>query len=358
MKVVVVGAGYAGTYAANRVSKKVKGAEVTVVNPRPEFVERVRLHQQIAGTHSAATPLGSMLRAGITSYIGSVTKVGDGIVGLEDGTSLDFDYVFLAVGSTVRPMEGTVPVGTWEGAQRARGVLAALAPGSTVTVIGGGATGVETASEIAEARPDVRVRIVGTSVGEGLTHGARQRTRTGLERLGVDIVDDGVTEVAAGTGEFDGEVQLRSAASFASDLTLWAILSGVPELAARSGLEVDAEGRTVVDAGLRSVTDRRVFAVGDCAGVPGSRFACQTAGQSADHAVDSLIRVLDGHAPEPYSPRYVGRCVSLGRKDAVAQSTRRDDTLRQAYVTGRAGAALKQLAFSGSKFGSRWAVGG
>ena len=56
MKVVVVGAGYAGTIAANRLAKKAREARITVVDPRPGFVERVRLHEQIAGTGSAATP--------------------------------------------------------------------------------------------------------------------------------------------------------------------------------------------------------------------------------------------------------------------------------------------------------------
>lgn len=33
MRLVVVGAGYAGTVAANRLVKKVKAAEITVINP-------------------------------------------------------------------------------------------------------------------------------------------------------------------------------------------------------------------------------------------------------------------------------------------------------------------------------------
>jgi len=57
MQVVVVGGGHSGTLVANRVAKKVKDGKITVINPRPDFVERVRLHQQIAGTYSAATPL-------------------------------------------------------------------------------------------------------------------------------------------------------------------------------------------------------------------------------------------------------------------------------------------------------------
>ncbi|MFE6834052.1 NAD(P)/FAD-dependent oxidoreductase [Streptomyces sp. NPDC057705] len=351
MKVVVVGAGYAGMLAANRIARKVRTAEITVVNPRPDFVERVRLHQQIAGTAAVATPLASMLRDGIALRVAAVDKVGDGSVVLDDGASVDFDYAFLAVGSTVRPMPGTVPVGTWEGAEQARVALAALPAGSTVTVIGGGSTGVETAAEVAEARPDLQVRIVGPSVGRDFSHRAFQRVRSGLARLKVAVVDDGVTEVA------DGVVRLRSGAEFASDLTLWAIVSGVPDLAARSGLKVDAGGRALVDPYLRSVDDERIFVVGDCAAVPGARFACALATPQAAHAASTLARLSEGRTPEPYSLRYVARAVTLGRKDAVGQFTRPDDSLRRAYVTGRTAAVVKEMASRGGKYGARTGTG-
>lgn len=352
MKVVVVGAGYAGMMAANRLAKKVKTAEITVINPRPDFVERVRLHQQMAGTGAAATPLASMLRDGITSRVGTVDKIGDGTVALDDGERVDFDHAFIAVGSTVLPMRGTVPVGTWEGAEQARVELATLPAGSTVTVIGGGPTGIETAAEVASARPDVRVRQVGTSVAGTFSHGAQQRVRAGLERLKVDIVDDDVTKVAAGAGPCDGVVHLRSGTAFTSDLTLWAIVGGIPDLAARSGLEVNSEGRAIVDEFLRSVNDERIFVVGDCAAVPGARLACQTAMPQGAHAANTLARLVRGRKPRPYSMGYLGLGVSLGRKDAVAQFTRRDDTPRRAYIAGRTAAVLKEGASRGAKFGA------
>ncbi|MEJ8643321.1 FAD-dependent oxidoreductase [Streptomyces sp. MS1.HAVA.3] len=170
-------------------------------------------------------------------------------------------------------------------------------------------------------------------------------------RLEVDIVDDGVTEVA------DGVVHLRSGAAFASDLTLWAIVSGVPDLAARSGLQVDADGRALVDEYLRSVDDGRIFVVGDCAAVPGARFACALATPQATHAADTLARLIEGRKPEPYSLRYVARAVTLGRKNAVGQFTRPDDTLRRACVTGRTAVVIKELASRGGKYGARTGTG-
>ncbi|WP_435193528.1 NAD(P)/FAD-dependent oxidoreductase [Streptomyces sp. NRRL F-5630] len=349
MKVLVVGAGYAGTLAANRLVKKVKGAEVTLVNPRAEFVERVRLHQRVAGSAEAARPLRSMLRDGVEIRVGEAEKAGEGTLVLAGGDTLPYDHLFLAVGSTARPLPGTVPVGTWEGAGRARAALAALPGGAHVTVVGGGATGVETATEVAERRPDLRVRLVGERIADMLSGQARVRALTALGRLRVDVVEDVVTEAGAA----DGGLRLRSGGSLPTDLVLWAVVAGVPPLAADSGLEVDEAGRAVVDPYLRSVSDGRIFAVGDCAAVPGARFGCQTAGPQAAHAVDVLARLLAGREPKPYPLRYVGRCVSLGRADAVMQFTRFDDSLRTAYVGGRPGARVKEFIVRAAAFGSR-----
>ncbi|MET7986417.1 NAD(P)/FAD-dependent oxidoreductase [Streptomyces sp. NPDC005070] len=357
MRVVVVGAGYAGTIAANRLAKKVKAAEITVINPRPDFVERVRLHEQIAGTGAATTPLTSMLREGVATRLDTVDKISDGEVALGDGSSLDFAYLFLAVGSTVAPLPGTVPVGTWEGAERARAALAGLPGGRTVTVIGGGLTGIETAAEVAFGRPDLHVRIVGRTIAASLSAGAQKRVRTGLDRLNVEVVEDSVAQIDPGAGEGGGDtVRLHSRLQFTSDLTLWAMIGGVPDLAARSGLEVDADGRAVVDEHLRSVTDPRIFVVGDCAAVPGARAACATAMPQGAHAADTLARMIEGRKPKPYSMGYTGQALSLGRRDGLLQVGRRDDTVWRLFFAGRTAAMGKERVCRYAKFGARTAT--
>ncbi|WP_433578365.1 FAD-dependent oxidoreductase [Nocardia brasiliensis] len=54
-KVVVLGGGYAGVAAATRLARA--NTAVTLVNPRAEFVERIRLHQYVAGNHAAVSPM-------------------------------------------------------------------------------------------------------------------------------------------------------------------------------------------------------------------------------------------------------------------------------------------------------------
>ncbi|HWT49204.1 MAG TPA: FAD-dependent oxidoreductase, partial [Mycobacterium sp.] len=50
--VVVVGGGYAGTLAANHLRQRTD-IDITLVNARPVFVERIRLHQLVADTGTA-----------------------------------------------------------------------------------------------------------------------------------------------------------------------------------------------------------------------------------------------------------------------------------------------------------------
>ena len=45
----MIGGGYAGVMAANRLTQR-DDVTVTLVNPRPSFVERIRLHQLVGGS--------------------------------------------------------------------------------------------------------------------------------------------------------------------------------------------------------------------------------------------------------------------------------------------------------------------
>src|ERR1700752_3135531 len=73
-KVVVIGGGYSGTLAANHL--RMRGdIDITLVNPRPKFVERIRLHQLVAGTHEATVDYGSLLGNGIKLVVDTATRI-------------------------------------------------------------------------------------------------------------------------------------------------------------------------------------------------------------------------------------------------------------------------------------------
>ena len=73
-KVVVIGGGYSGTLAANHL--RMRGdVDITLVNPRPKFVERIRLHQLVAGNYDATVDYGTLLGEGIRLVVDTATRI-------------------------------------------------------------------------------------------------------------------------------------------------------------------------------------------------------------------------------------------------------------------------------------------
>ncbi|MER5672871.1 FAD-dependent oxidoreductase [Pseudonocardia alni] len=190
--VLVVGAGYAGVAAANRIAAG--GAAVTVVDPREEFVERVRLHRLAAGTGAATVPLREVLHRRVRTRAARVIRIGDGTATLDDGDVLRFDRLVYAVGSGAGTApDGALRVDTLESARRVHDAAAALPGGAVVAVVGAGLTGLETAAELAAARPGLRVRLLSAGpVAAELPARSRDRVRARLASLGVEV-GEGVT---------------------------------------------------------------------------------------------------------------------------------------------------------------------
>jgi NADH dehydrogenase len=88
-KVVVIGGGYAGTLAANRLQQNTS-IDITLVNPRPKFVQRLRLHQFVAGTGGATADYGALLGDGVRLVVDSATRIdtADRKVSLASGRAL------------------------------------------------------------------------------------------------------------------------------------------------------------------------------------------------------------------------------------------------------------------------------
>src|SRR5271163_3040472 len=100
-RVVIVGGGYAGTLAANRLLQR-PDVEITLINPRAVFVERIRLHQLVADTHTATVDYDTLLGNGIRLVVDNAEHIDTGArrVLLASGGPLTYDYLIYAVGST------------------------------------------------------------------------------------------------------------------------------------------------------------------------------------------------------------------------------------------------------------------
>jgi len=361
--VVVVGAGYAGVLAANRIlaardrargDDPARNCHVTVVNPRAQFVERIRLHQVAAGTRASATlPLPDVLHADAQVIVGEVRSIDADrrcveVTTADGGVPLGYDTLVYAVGSgTAHSVPGSGEHAHHAGDDAAtsalRAALAALAPDALVRVVGGGATSVEIAAEVAAARPDLAVEIVSADRVLGFMRPrARSRIMRTLTGLGVTWRED--TRVARVGAH---ELHTAEGAVLPFDVCVWAAAFGVPDLARRSGLATDAAGRLRVDATLTSVDHPDIVGAGDAVAVAPEvgghlRMACATAMPLGGHAATTVLARIRGRALPVLSIGFAAQCLSLGRKAGYVQLVRADDSPRPLAAGGRLGATAKE----------------
>ena len=347
-RVIVIGGGYAGVMAANRLNKR-DDVSVTLVNSRPVFVERIRLHQFVGGSDDAVVNFEDVLASNVQLVVDSVSRIDAPrrSVTLDSGDILGYDYLIYAAGSMNAewrvPGSEThaLPIATMEEAERLRQVVDAAPPAAMLTVVGAGPAGIETAAELAELGRSVTL-VTGGELGPYLHPKGRRSVAKRLERLGVAIVDGPgarVTEVRRDS------VVLGDGRKLHSDVTIWTAGFRSPDLAHRSGLRTDAAGRLLTDESLTSVDDDRIVAAGDAASPSGLpfRMSCQAAGPLGAHAADTVLNRIAGKPVSPIALGFVGQCISLGRGAGIFQFSHRNDLAMPVFVSGRAGAKLKAV---------------
>ncbi|MFI5868162.1 NAD(P)/FAD-dependent oxidoreductase [Streptomyces sp. NPDC051546] len=346
-EVVVIGGGYAGVMAANRLTGR-GGVTVTLVNPRPDFVHRIRLHQLVGGSDAAVIAYGDVLSEHVRLVVDTVTHIGKDAhtLTLASGGTLAYDHLIYAVGSSgaAPAVPGADrhahPVATLEDALRLRPVLDAAPATATITVVGAGPTGIETAAELAEQGRAVTI-VCGGVLGPYLHARGRRTVAARLARLGVTVVDGPGTEVTEVT---DDTVHLADGRALPAAVTIWTAGFAVPDLAARSGLTTDALGRLLTDETLTSVDDVHIVAAGDAAtpsGLP-LRMSCQAAVPMGARAADTVLSRIAEEQPATLNQPFAAQCISLGRHAGIFQFANRLDAAVWFHIDGVLGAKLKE----------------
>jgi NADH:quinone reductase (non-electrogenic) len=355
-RVVVIGGGYAGTLAAIRVAGRARRrARVILLDPKTEFVQRLRLHQVATGQCVAEPPYAKLLGRRVQFVQGWAEQIDTDrglveVAGSEE-IQLPFDRLIYTAGSAIDL--SSVP-GVAEHAHSvrdvrcARGLSHALhdsSDGRVIVVVGGGLTGLEVASEIATGYPHLRVKLVTSGpLGGWLSVRAREYLATTLARQRVEVIDQArVQSVEA------DRVLLADGSDVRSGVVIWCGGFRASPLAATSGLETDELGRLLVDRTLRSITHPEIVAAGDTAATPpfvaGSplRMCCQVAIPTGAHAANTVIAELSGREPKDLHFGYLHQPLSLGRRNGLIQFVDRADRPKQSILTGRKAALYKDF---------------
>lgn len=357
-RVVIVGAGFGGLYAARALSKA--PVRVTLIDQRNHHLFQPLLYQVATAALSPAeiaAPIRHVLRkqANADVRLGEVRDIDPGAraVVLANSQRIAYDYLILATGAVdqyfghedwaatapgLKSLEDAVEVRrrfllAFEAAEQERDpeICRALL---TFVVVGGGPTGVEMAGAFAEVARhtltggDFR-RVDPASARVMLLEGGPRllstypeplsaKARAQLEKLGVEVrLNSLVTEIGPEAVRMgDERIPTRN--------VVWSAGVAASPLGRQLGGEVDRMGRVAVEPDLSVAGHPEVFVIGDLASfshqtgspLPG---IAPVAIQQGRAAAANIRRELGGRGRKPFRYSDRGSLATIGRGAAVGR---------------------------------------
>ncbi|MDI4239179.1 FAD-dependent oxidoreductase [Bradyrhizobium sp. Arg237L] len=367
-RIIVLGAGFAGLWAAIGAARKrdeigrMAEVEILVIDRNPYHNIRVRNYE--VDLTKAAIPLAEVLDPiGVAHGVAEVQAI-DAVkqqvsVVTRDGPEvLTYDRLVLALGSELaRPAipglaANSFDVDTYAAAVRLDAHLAALgaaAPSealSTVVVVGAGFTGIEVATEMpgkldrAAIAGDRRIILIDPNPAVGVTIGdnARPVINEALSALGVET-RLGVTVAALDANA----ITLSSGEIIPTQTVVWCAGMRASPLAETLDVERDRYGRVIVDQFMRATGAMNVFAAGDVAcsfvdGIHASVMSCQFARPMGRFAGHNVVADLFGRTMLPLRIDWYVTVLDLGAWGALYT----EGWDRQVRTSGAAAKLTKQ----------------
>lgn len=355
-KVVIVGGGFGGLWAANALANK--PVDVTLIDRKNHHVFQPLLYQVATAVLSPgeiAMPIRRIVHyaKNIEVILGEVTgfdTIEDRVL-IDDGTQIPFDYLIVAAGARhayfghdewevsapgLKTLEDAVEIRrrvllAFELAEREAYLNGTHEPLNFV-IVGGGPTGVELAGAIADiARQalakdfkaiDTRKAHVTLFEGSDRVLGTFARelsesAKTQLEDLGVDVrLNSFVTDIQPGRVRVGEEW-------VACDVVIWATGVAASPIGKKLGAETDKAGRVFVEPDLSLPGHKNIFVIGDMASlkqengdtVPGVSPAAMQMGTAT---AKNILAEIKGGERRQFQYVDKGTMATIGRNKAIA----------------------------------------
>lgn len=349
-RVVILGAGFGGLTAARAMADT---AHVTVVD-RHNFQTFLPLLYQVstaglAADHVAHPVRGALRKTGVQFRMGSPISVDhkNKTIKLDSSEVLAFDQLIVALGSVTADF--SIP-GVAEHALGMKSVNEALAiraevmrrfedlcrfeddTSFSISVVGGGPTGVEMAGAFAElvrgplkndqahAAAHIRINLIeaGPRILPMFSEKLSARAKKDLEKLGVNVLlNTAVAELKPRS------IIVKDGEAIASEVTIWA--AGVKGEPAGGLLNLPlVSTRIDVDQSLQVKNYPGIFAIGDISGFVGKdgRFlpmVAPVAMQQGRFIAKQIKRLAEGKALEAFKYIDKGSMATIGRHKAVVE---------------------------------------
>ena len=351
MRLLIIGAGFAGMYAALSSARlrDIQGVspddlEIALIAPEPTLVVRPRLYEPKPETLTA--PLLDVLKAIDVDYVqGSAETIDAKAQTVQITTpkgalkTLSYDRLVIATGSRLfRPnipglAEHGFSVDSLGDAIALDKHLHALADRpavngrDTIVVAGGGFTGIEAATELParlrkilgkDAKPRVIIVDRNSAIAPDMGEGPRPVIEDALRKLGVE------TRLGTGVASLDTSgVTLSSGEHIETETVVWAAGIRAAPLTAQIPAERDNFGRLLVDRNLCVPGVAGVFATGDAARAACdddgnyALMSCQHATRMGAFAGNNAAAELLGVSAKPYHQKAYVTCLDLGEAGAL-----------------------------------------
>ena len=349
-KVVILGGGFGGLAAARSLAKI---ADVVLVD-RHNFQTFLPLLYQVstaglAADHVAYPIRGALRKTDVKFRMGSPISIDhkNQEVKLDSSETLKFDHLVVALGSTTADFgipgvkEFTLGMKSVHEALNIRAEIMRRFEDLcrfeddtqfSISVIGGGPTGVEMAGAIAElvrgplksdharSAANIKVRII--EAGERLlptfSPSLSKRTKKDLEKLGVEVFVNSPVKLVE-----HRKVTVADGLSLPSEITIWA--AGVKGSDAMAQLNLPiAANRIVVEPTLQVKNYPNVWALGDIAGALGKDgkplpMVAPVAIQQGKFIAKQINRVSANKVLKNFKYLDKGSMATIGRNKAVVE---------------------------------------
>jgi len=349
-RVVILGAGFGGLTAARKMAGF---ADVTVVD-RHNFQTFLPLLYQVstaglAADHVAHPVRGALRKTGVQFRMGTPISVDhkNKSVKLDSSEVLEFDYLVVALGSATADFG--VP-GVNEHALGMKSVHEALTIRAevlrrfedlcrfedetifSISVVGGGPTGVEMAGAFAElvrgplkndqkhAAEHIKINLIeaGPRILPMFSEKLSARGKTDLEKLGVNVhLNTAVKEIKSRM------IEISNGSQIPSEVTIWAAgVKGEPT-GAKLNLPL-INTRIDVENTLQVKHYPHIFAIGDIAGFVGENgrmlpMVAPVALQQGRHVAKQIKRIATGQDLKPFKYIDKGSMATIGRHKAIVE---------------------------------------
>lgn len=319
-KFVILGGGYGGLTVAQELLEGdiPKDTEIVLLDRMPYQGLKTEYYALAAGTVSEAE-----IRVAFPSDPRIILKYGEvssvdlekKLIYLEGQDPLSYDWLVIALGCVDKfhCIEGADvyahSIQTLSASRKTYQALNDLKPYAQVSVVGGGLSGVEIASELRESRPDLNVRVIdrGASILSAYPEKLQSYVRTWFVEHGVEMRSHvSLHRVEPGVLHNKDEQIL-------TDLTVWT--AGIQPSPVVQQLDVpkDNQGRVLLNEYHQIPAHPDVYVVGDCASLPFSPSA-QAAEAQGKQVAEVMTALWKGETPQLRPIKLKGVLGSLGKK--------------------------------------------